>query len=214
MEVPFRLWRGCVRGIPLSTWHCRTYAICDSENRMPERSNEPIVIPAPKPVDSQGRTGPNRRGERRFPLSAAAEVIEIRSQTRVTGRCSDLGAGGCYVDTFSPFTAGTLVRIHIVRGSVPFEAEGVVAYAHVPMGMGLAFKEIRPEYQKVLHSWIAELSGEPPPEAQIPVSQEVVGPPPEIENLRQVLNDLINLMVRKRILSADERARLLRQIFG
>ena len=89
-----------------------------------------------------------------------------------------------------------------------------MAYAHVPMGMGLAFKEIRPEYQAVLRSWIAELSGEPlPPEAQASVSPQAADAPPEIEDLRQVLNDLINLMVRKKILSADERARLLREIF-
>jgi hypothetical protein len=180
---------------------------------MPERSNRPIVIPAPRPGDSKAKNEPERRAKRRFPLAADAEVIEIPSQTRVTGRCSDLGAGGCYVDTISPFSTGTVVRIRIERGSIRFEAEGVVAYAQAPMGMGLAFKKIQPEYQTVLRSWIAELSGEELPEPPVTVSRQESGTPPEIEDLRQVLNDLINLMVRKKILSDEERARLLRAIF-
>ena len=180
---------------------------------MPEHSNKPIVIPAPVPGDLKAKNTPERRGKRRFPITAAAEVFEIRSQARVLGRCSDLSAGGCYIDTISPFAAGAKVRVRIERDSVQFEAEGVVAYANIPMGMGIAFRSIRPEYQTVLRSWIAELSGEAAPEDGLPLSQQDAGTPPEIEDLRQAFNDLINLMVRKRILSDDERARLLRDIF-
>lgn len=127
---------------------------------MSERSEMPIILPAPLPEDQAKGGGPERRQQVRYPFTAAAEVYVTHSQTRVTGRCSDLGPGGCYVDTLSPLVVGTVVRVRIERDMREFEATGVVAYAHVSMGMGLAFREVRPESDAILRSWIAELSGE------------------------------------------------------
>ena len=181
---------------------------------MSERSEKPIVIPGPSIEESQGSNDPNRRGGRRFPFTAAADVLDVRSETRVAGRCSDLSLGGCYIDTLSPFAVGSLVRVRIERDLRPFEAEAVVTYAQVPMGMGLAFTEIKPEHQTVLLSWIAELSGENSPDPRAAASGPEAGILTAIENHRQVLNELIKLMVRKKILTENEGSSLLRQTFG
>jgi len=177
---------------------------------MSESPDKPIAIPAPEP----GKQAlPERRSGFRFPFTAAAEVYDLCSQARVSGRCSDLSLGGCYVDTLSPFAVGTRVRVHIARHPHEFEAVAVVSYAHVSMGMGLAFSEIKPEHRAVLRSWIAELSGEPPPEPEMNVTEPEGGQAATIENVRQVMNEIINLMVRRRVITEKEAAALLRRIF-
>ena len=143
-------------------------------------------------------------------------MFDLRSQTRVTGRCSDLGSGGCYIDTLSPFIVGTAVRVRIVRDSQEFEAAAVVAYAHVSMGMGMAFTEITREHQRVLQSWIANLSGEQTRgSAASEASAEEAEPEPgvSIASLQLVVNELLTLLIRKKIITENEGAKLLRELF-
>lgn len=180
---------------------------------MSERSDTPIVLPAPLPEESAKSGGPERRGLVRFPFTAAAEVYELRSQTRVKGRCSDLGAGGCYVDTLIPFAVGAVVKVRIERNQCEFEAEAVVSYAHVQMGMGLAFTDIKREHQDVLRSWIAELSGEQAPQPAPSATEPETGAIETDANMRLVLNELIYLLVRKKIITENEGTGLLRQMF-
>lgn len=173
----------------------------------------PIVFPAPLPEEPAKSGGPERRRQVRYPFTAAAEVYELRSKTRVTGRCADLGSGGCYVDTLSPFPVGTSVRVRVEQDNREFEAEAVVAYALVQMGMGLAFTEVKREHLGVLRSWIADLSGEKAPENTAPAA-EFAGEAIEVNaSMRLVMNELITLLVRRKIIAETEGAALLRQLF-
>lgn len=183
------------------------------ESKMPDRSDTPIVFPAPLREEPPKSGGPENRAQVRFPFTAAAEIYELRSQTRVTGRCSDLGAGGCYIDTLSPFAVGAVVRIRMKHDTREFEAAAVVAYTHVSMGMGLAFTEIKREHQAVLRSWIGELSGEPVPEPAASATEPETGAVEANANMRLVLNELIYLLVRKKIITENEGSALLRQMF-
>jgi hypothetical protein len=180
---------------------------------MGERSDRPIVFPALSQGETPARPNAERRTGVRYPFTAGAEVTDIRSQASVTGRCSDLGYGGCYVDTISPLAVGSAVRIRIEREAHDFEATGIVAYAHVSLGMGLAFTEIKGEYRGVLHSWIAEASGNQSPKLEVPTAAAEAGDDNSIANLRQVLNEFINLMVRKKVITENDAAGLLRQLF-
>ena len=76
------------------------------------------------------------------------------------------------------------------------------------MGMGLAFTEIKREHQAVLRSWIAELSGEqaPEPAASATETEPEAGAIEANANMRLVLNELINLLVRKKIITENEGA--------
>ena len=184
---------------------------------MSERSDMPIVLPAPSVEEPQEKGGSERRVSVRFPFTAAAEVSELRSKARVAGRCSDLSIGGCYVDTLSPFPLGSAVRIRMETDNREFEADAVVAYAHPQMGMGLRFTGIKREHEEVLRSWIAELGGEQL--AEPAVSPAEPEPKPEggaidaIENTRLVLNELITLLVRSKIITGNDGVRLLREMF-
>jgi hypothetical protein len=179
---------------------------------MPERSDMPIVFPAPLPEEPQKSTDRELRAGVRYPFTAAAETYELRSKIRVTGRCADLGVGGCYVDTISPFPVGAVVRVRMERDKREFEAEAVVAYAHVSMGMGLAFTEIKPEHQEILRSWIADLSGEQPCEPGVSTAERETDATETNARMQLVLNELITLLIRKRMITETEGARLQRQM--
>ena len=176
---------------------------------MPEASDKPVVLPAPTPGKEDL---PERRRAIRFPFTASAEVRDLRSQASVTGRCSDLGNGGCYVDTLVPFAVGSVVKVRLERSLHEFEALAIVSYAHVSMGMGLAFTEVKPEHQAVLQSWLAELSGEQPRGPEVAAPGLEAGLLQTIENLRQGLNELVNLLARKKLITENEAAAVLRQL--
>jgi hypothetical protein len=181
---------------------------------MSKTSNNPmILVPGPLSGKSEMESGPERRGVVRYPFTATAEIMDLRSSTRVAGRSSDLGLGGCYIDILSPFAVGSPVRVRLEREQKVFEAMATVSYTQQSFGMGLAFTEVKPEHQIVLRSWIAELSGEALPETNVSVAESDSGEISTVLHLQQVLNELINLMVRKKVINAVEATALLRKIF-
>jgi len=98
-----------------------------------------------------------KRAVRRCQLVASTEVKERESQTQLSARVSEIGLGGCYVDTLSPFPNGTLVHIRIIRDGGAFECEAKVVYVHDSFGMGIAFTNIAVDQRRLLENWIAGL---------------------------------------------------------
>jgi len=90
----------------------------------------------------------------RFPFLAAAEVssddwVEF---TRVT----ELSRYGCYLETAKHRTPGARVTIKIVNKGRTFEATATVLYSRPTMGMGIAFREVKPIFQSILEEWIQQ----------------------------------------------------------
>lgn len=181
---------------------------------MTEKSHPPL-IPAANPefVEPSISIPHDRRTALRYPFTAAAEIFDARTKACVSGRCSDLGLGGCYIDTFSQFPAGSAVAVRMARDNQEFQADAIVAYSQLQMGMGLTFTEIARDQQMLLRSWIAELAGEPPAEtvelASAPESLVTGGD----SGLRFVMNELITLLVRRKAISETEGAELLKHMF-
>ena len=92
-------------------------------------------------------------------LVASAEVTELDSgsNARLLVRTSEVGLGGCYIDTLNPFPEGTSVRLRILRDTGAFETSAKVVYTDRGCGMGLAFSEMPPSQRSLLESWLAEL---------------------------------------------------------
>ena len=164
-------------------------------------------------VPKAGSPGPStvavreRRRWARYSLTAATQVTELSSMARVEGRCTDLSAGGCYVDTLNPFPVGSMVQVAVTQAERKFTCQACVAFAQSGMGMGLAFMEMEPTERESLHAWLSDLgSGQ----------NQVVAPsePKQAaeETYRGVLMHLIHLLVRKRILSSAEGEELLREL--
>lgn len=98
-----------------------------------------------------------RRRAPRCSLIASVEVIELRNDSHLRARISDLSLVGCYLDTINPFPAGTEIKINISHNDATFSALGVVAYSQANMGMGIRFTDVQLDQHAVLEQWLVEL---------------------------------------------------------
>jgi len=123
----------------------------------------PMRTDCSKAANKAALTGRQRRQTPRYPCVASAVAVDVKSQARITGRTSELGHCGCYVDTISPFVAGTQVWMQITKEDastcelVHFSAIAVVLYSTPGAGMGLLFTSMPSSEFVALNGWIAEL---------------------------------------------------------
>jgi hypothetical protein len=182
-------------------------------------------------------SGKERRSEPRFSVAAMAEATDIKSHTKISGRISDIGPGGCYFEVMSPFANGAELRVRITRNRQTLTVSAKVLYSTGGMGMGLLFTQVEPEQRHLLHQWVGELSGSgvpPMPDpnvaaagsnsagassSRIPGGAELVHEPEGAaertgmnEDPRNVLNELITLLMRNRVLTDLEGKNLLRKL--
>src|SRR5271156_534231 len=85
-----------------------------------------------------------RRTHPRYHFTAAVEALDHNHRTRMNARTSDIGRGGCYVDTYCPFPLKTGVKLRLTNEKSSFVAEATVVYSQIGMGMGLEFTAIEP----------------------------------------------------------------------
>jgi hypothetical protein len=112
------------------------------------------------PSNPSGGSGPypNKREVPRFNLIATVVLREPDSDTKISGRISELSRKGCYVDTLITLPEGTLLEVRISRDQGVFESKGKIVYVQTGMGMGVAFLEVAADQLKILDAWLAELS--------------------------------------------------------
>lgn len=99
-----------------------------------------------------------RRRAPRYPLIAAAEVIELQTDTHIKVRTSDLSLVGCYLDMVNPLPVGTEVRLQLTHQDTTFTALGTVAHSESNMGMGVRFSVVDLDQQGILEKWLTDLS--------------------------------------------------------
>ncbi len=105
-------------------------------------------------------TDSERRGGNRHIFTAAADVVEISSGARFSTRTTDLGPGGCFVDTTNPFPVGSKLHVRLHKGKTSFETTGTVVYSQHGLGMGIAFSDLAHDRRSALEAWLADLTGE------------------------------------------------------
>jgi PilZ domain len=105
-------------------------------------------------------TDSERREGSRHIFTAAADVVEVSSGARFSTRTTDLGPGGCFVDTTNPFPVGSKLHVRLHKGKTSFETAGIVVYSQNGLGMGIAFSDLAQERRSALESWLADLTGE------------------------------------------------------
>jgi PilZ domain len=153
-----------------------------------------------------------QRSFSRYSLAASAEVTDVKSQTRMNGRISDLGRAGCYVDTISPFVVDKDVKIRIVKDQTWFSAEGRIVYSTIGMGMGLIFTVVEPAQRLILEKWIGELSGEPSCAEANHNTVETHSPEISLNELCDVLNKIITALIDNHILPDAEGKSMLQRL--
>jgi hypothetical protein len=98
--------------------------------------------------------GEERRRTPRYPFIATAEVIDTASQASTSTKVSELSLYGCYVDMPSPLPKDAQIKIKIYSEGKFFESGGVVVYSQPNAGIGITFREVRPQYLSVLKQWL------------------------------------------------------------
>lgn len=98
----------------------------------------------------------DRRRTPRYPFVATAEIVEQISGTPMPARVSDLSLYGCYVDMPNPLPSGTHVYVKIFTDADLFEAGASVLYSHENLGMGLAFRDVKPHFLPTLQKWLLQ----------------------------------------------------------
>jgi hypothetical protein len=168
--------------------------------KMPDHSKKDTVV------------APERRHFPRYSITASAEATDVKSQTRIKARISDLGRWGCYVDTISPFVVNTVVKIGIEKDKTRFFAQARVLYSTVGMGMGLIFTVVEPAEVSILEKWIADLGGDRSHPETTQKTVENHASESSLHELRGVLNDIITMLVRKGILTDEESKTMLQRL--
>lgn len=102
-------------------------------------------------MGSQIRKGP------RYPFYASAEIVELKTQTRMTTRTSELSRHGCYMDMLNPLPLDTAIRIEISYNQETFGTTARVIYSQQNMGMGVAFDEVDALEEQILEKWLSAL---------------------------------------------------------
>jgi len=102
------------------------------------------------------RSEADRRRTPRYPFVATAEIVEISSGTRMYARVSDLSLYGCYLDMSNPLPSGAHVFVKIFTDADFFEAEASVVYSQPNLGVGLAFRDVKPSFLPTLHKWLLQ----------------------------------------------------------
>lgn len=154
-----------------------------------------------------------RRTHPRYPCTTTAEVVDTQSGARVNGRTSDIGKGGCYVDTLNTLPVGTVVKIQLTKDKQSFVAQARVAYAMAGLGMGLMFTSAEPEQLWVLERWIAELGGAPTAVPEVREQADRKAPEKNVKHEQYyVLNELIIALMRKGVLTDAEGKAMLEKL--
>jgi hypothetical protein len=98
----------------------------------------------------------DRRRTPRYPFVATAEIAEVSSGTRMYARVSDLSLYGCYLDMSNPLPSGAHVFVKIFTDADFFEADASVVYSQPNLGVGLAFRDVKPHFLPTLQKWLLQ----------------------------------------------------------
>jgi hypothetical protein len=154
--------------------------------------------------------GAEKRKATRYPVSAAAEIVEARSRTRLSARAADISLSGCYLDAINLFPVGSAVRLRLTNEARTFECEARVTYSLPGMGMGLAFTRMSASQATALRDWIAELAGHATDASPVQpaIEFESAAPRPatsqDSNGWKDVLYELVSLLQRRGILNESE----------
>jgi PilZ domain len=144
-----------------------------------------------------------RRNADRHSFTASAEVIELGSGARFSTRTTDLGPGGCFVDTMVPFPVGAQVKVAVRKDETRFDTCGTVVYSQHGLGMGIAFDALEAAQRAALDNWLVELTG-----ARKVASEKIAQTPRDVASHTPdnsaALVRLVRLMIGKGILTEAE----------
>jgi DNA-binding NarL/FixJ family response regulator len=112
-----------------------------AESQTP-RLEQPDTRPHAKPAAGLGLlsvSAADRRVKSRLACRLGADVFRVGSGVPYRCSLSDIGTGGCYVETTEPFPVGTTLDIVVRTQDVKLRVRGSVQTMHPGFGMGVRF---------------------------------------------------------------------------
>src|SRR5690348_4612970 len=175
------------------------------EPQMAERTS-PMSVLSKSLNPAEATDSAERRGTIRHQITVSAEVVELKSGTKFSTRTTDLGPGGCFVDTLMPLPVGSAVRTRLQKDNVTFDAMGTVTFSQTGLGMGIAFDEMPPERLAALDAWLVQLTSSRPAagDAHGAAGPAAAGASKETRATRKqsdTTHKLIRLLVKRGVIS-------------
>jgi PilZ domain len=96
---------------------------------------------------------PTRRRCPRYWFNAPGEVA-TEGGTSFPVTLMELSLYGCYLDTETPLATKSQVLLKVFGNGEVFEARASVIYANPSFGMGLVFRDVRPQCHSILQKWL------------------------------------------------------------
>ena len=160
-----------------------------------------------------------KRTHPRISVSLSAEIVDTKTGARITGRVTDVGTGGCYVDTMNTFPKDTPVDVFLLWQERTLYLRAFVAYAvnGKGIGMGLSFRGNPAQARATLQDWVTELGGTLPRASSQADQQRSTGSETKLartHRLEEIMYDLITMLMRKGLLTEGEAVQFRDRISG
>jgi PilZ domain len=110
------------------------------------------------PPDAGSRFA-ERRAVPRFAFVASLEIDEPLSNTRISGRVTEISQKGCRAELADALPVNSFIQLRIKRDGDVFETWARVIYDRQGVGMGFLFVRTGAEQSAVLETWLVELQG-------------------------------------------------------
>jgi hypothetical protein len=125
------------------------HAIKPHELQTKSSVGQPLVL------DQRKEFGERRR-YRRYAINGSATLQVKGTDVRTWAKLTDVSPGGCYVESYAPFPAGTELLMTLEVGEVRVTAEGIVKVVYTGLGMGIEFTKIGNEDRRQLERLTAQ----------------------------------------------------------
>ncbi len=124
------------------------------------QQQDPNLINAEQTPQPQA-SGRNRRTHQRHNCHFGVELYTEGNDSKVFVTCTDIGVGGCYLETRMPFPIGTKFKLRMVLDSLRTEMDGMVRTVDTALGMGVEFLDVTESEMQKLRAFLRNVTGEP-----------------------------------------------------
>jgi len=108
-------------------------------------------------VQHDRRQQDDRRSSPRFESGGGVQCWKEGDIACLYGKLANLSRGGCFIETKSPFPAGSVVRLQFIVSGVKLLAKGEVQTVRPDKGMGVSFKSFAGQSDEKLDALLNSL---------------------------------------------------------
>jgi PilZ domain len=120
-------------------------------------AEKPHVGPAIPYSAAQPAHPADHRRAIRLNCKGGARVQEVGKPAGQFATLADISIGGCYIETVSPLPPNTTIDVCLDMNGIRVESRAIVKIMHPNVGMGVEFRELRPEQRSKVQMMMASI---------------------------------------------------------